>query len=174
MFFSGMTNLAGQSFPPPKPLSDEAQIRIILNNLEQGIKEQNILKITDGIARVYQHGDSTSARFLLWGRLRTIFDHSQNRWDDSLFLALTPPGANLTGTWDFEMEVDTIRVLNDQIARAETWIYFSASEPDSASAWRFGIKHRENIMFRKIDGEWRVKKVGKLIRILNSFGKNVN
>lgn len=166
----GFTSLLAQSYPPPKPLTDEEQIRSILHKIEQGIKQQNILKITDGIARVYQHGDSTSTRFLLMRRLTAIFNQAQNRWDDSLFQVVTPPGADLTSTWDFEMEIDTIRVLNDQIAQAKTWIYFSASEPDSTTDWQFGKKHRENIIFRKINGEWRVKKVDKLLKILRRFG----
>lgn len=169
IFFS--YGLRAQSFPPPKPLTDEQQIRLILHKIEQGIKHQDILQISDGFARVYQSGDSTSARFLLWGKLRRIFEGSQQRWDDSLFQALTPMGGIATGTWDFEMEIDTLRILNDHTAQVKAWIYFGASLPDTGSEWKFGKKHRENIIFKRIDGQWRVKKVDKLLSIVQGYGR---
>ena len=169
----GSTGLQAQSFPPPKPLTDEEQIRIILHNIEQGIKQQNRLKIVDTFARDFNHGDSTSSRHILWRRLRVAFEASQERWQDSLFQTLTPAGTGLTGTWDFELEIDTLRILNDHIAQVRTWIYFGASPPDSTSNWQFGKKHRENIMFRKIDGKWRIKRVDKLLRIVQHYG-NIN
>ncbi len=168
----GSTGLEAQSFPPPKPLTDEEQIRIILHNIEQGIKQQNRLKIVDSFSQNFNHGDSTSSRHILWRRLRMVFENSQERWQDSLFQTITPMESGQTGTWDFELEIDTLRILNDHIAQVKAWIYFGASPPDSTSNWPFGKKHRENIMFRKIDGEWRVKKVEKLIRILSDFGEN--
>lgn len=166
----GFINLQAQAFPPPKPLTDEEQIRIILQDIEQGIKEQNRLKIVDRFTRDFNHEDSTSSRHILWKRLRVVFETSQGRWQDSLFQTLTPPGAGLTGTWDFELEVDTLRILNDQTAQVKAWIYFGASPTDSSSNWPFGKKYRENIMFRKIDGEWRVKRVNKLLKLIQIFG----
>ena len=166
----GFANLQAQAFPPPKPLTDEEQIRIILQDIVQGIKQQNRLQIVNDFSGSFNHGDSTSSRHMLWKRLRLIFEASQARWQDSLFQTLTPPGAGLTGTWDFELEVDTLRILNDQTAQVKAWIYFGASPPDSSGSWPFGKKHRENIMFRKIDGEWRVKRVNKLLKLIQIFG----
>ena len=162
--------LSSRDFPKPKPLTDEEQIRVILNNIEQGIKEQNILKVTDGFSRVFQIGDTTTARFLLWERLRNIFENSQQRFDDSLFQLITPPNGNFTGTWDFEMEIDTIKILNPHVAIAKTWIYFGAAPADTTSGWHFGKKHRENFIFKKDEnGEWRLKKISGLLKILNTF-----
>ncbi|NQT66369.1 MAG: hypothetical protein HQ569_02185 [Actinobacteria bacterium] len=159
-----------RDFPLPKPLTDEEQIRVIINNIEQGIREQSVLKTTDGFARVFQIGDTTTARFLLWEKLRSIFENSQHRFDDSLFQLITPTG-DFTGTWDFEMEIDTIRILNPHIAIAKTWIYFGAAPADTTSNWHFGKKHRENFVFRKEENcEWRLKKVNKLMKILRKYG----
>ena len=164
-----------QNFPLPKPLAEEEQIRVILNNIEQGIKEQNILKITDGFSRVIQIGDTTTARFLLWEKLNDIFEHSQNRFNDSLFQFITPPDGEFTGTWDFEMEIDIIKVLNLNKALAKTWIYFGAAPADTTKDWHFGKKHRENLIFRKEDnGEWRMKKLNKLMKILRKYGNLSN
>jgi len=166
--------LSSRDFPKPKPLTDEEQIIVILNNIEQGIKEQNILKITDGFARVFQIGDATTARFLLWEQLRNIFEHSHQRFNDSLFQLITPPNGDFTGTWDFEMKIDTIKILNPHIAIAKTWIFFGTATPDTSSDWHFGRKHRENFIFKKEEGgEWRLKKVNKLMKILRKYG-NMN
>jgi hypothetical protein len=81
-------------------------------------------------------------------------------------------GTYLTGTWDFDLEIDTLRILNDHIAQVKAWIYFGASPPDSTSNWQFGKKHRENIMFRKVDGTWRIKRISKLLWALERFGND--
>ncbi len=153
---------AAQSIPPPRYLTDEEQIRIILQRIEQGIKDQDILAITDGFARVYNIDGTPTARFLLWEQLRDAFDRTEARREDSLFQALTPPQADLTSTWDFELEIDTVQVLGGGQALAHTWIYLGAAQPDSTSEWRFGRKQRENIRFQKIDGEWRVVHLTRL------------
>ncbi|MFB0515332.1 MAG: hypothetical protein ACETWG_01860 [Candidatus Neomarinimicrobiota bacterium] len=61
-----MTVLRAQSIPPPRYLTDEEQTRIILQRIERGIEDQDILAITDGFARVCNIGDiaTATARFL--------------------------------------------------------------------------------------------------------------
>lgn len=160
----------GQNFPQPRPLTDEEEIQLLLINIEQGIKEQNILKITDGFDRVYEIGDTITARYLLWDRLQSSFRNSQNRLKDSLFQLITPKKANISYTWDFELEIDTIRVLNDNSAKAVTKMFFSAYVPDSSSGEHYRKKQKEIIMFNKVDGEWRIKKVDKLMRFISKYG----
>lgn len=164
-----MTTLVAQSIPPPKYLTDEEQIHILLHRIEQGIKDQDILAITDCFARVYNIGDTTTARFLLWERLQGTFRGAERRRDDSLFQKLTPAGTHLTSTWDFEMEIDTLRILDDRHALAKVRIFLGAAAPDSKSAWEFGKKETETIILEKINNEWRIKRVHELIRLIEGF-----
>ncbi len=39
LIFTGLSHLSAQDFPPAKPLTDEMQIRLVLQKIEQGIKD---------------------------------------------------------------------------------------------------------------------------------------
>lgn len=161
--------ILAQSLPAPKPLSDEEQIRLLLIDLEQGIKCQNLLRLMRGFSESLEYGDSTVTRGDLKARFQSMFNMSNQRREDSLFQALTPVEGDLTGTWDFELEIDTLRFFNDHAAQVKAWVYFGASPPDTTSDWQFGKRHRENIMVSKIGEEWRMKKVDKLFEVLSKL-----
>jgi hypothetical protein len=63
-----------------------------------------------------------------------------------------------------------VRILNAHTAQVKTRVYFAAAAPDSTGDWHFGRKHRENILFRKIDEDWRVKRIRKFFRVLTGYG----
>jgi hypothetical protein len=167
LWFSEVT---AQSFPPPKPLTEEEQIRLVITDLEQSLRSRNMLRLLSCFADPLQYGengDSTADRHQLRGFFQQVFAQAENRWNDSLFQLLTPPGNNLSPTWDFHIDIDTVRILNAHTAQVKTRVYFAAAAPDSTGDWHFGRKHRENI-----DGEWRTKKVKKFLRVVHYFGNN--
>ncbi|MBA7573081.1 hypothetical protein ES708_14876 [subsurface metagenome] len=170
LLLAGMCGLQAQSkIPPPRFLTDEEAIRILLHRLAQGIRDQDSFLITDGCASEIAIDDSTTiskAQFEV--KLKDAFVQAEDRRENPRFKELSPPKAGLTSTWDFGMEIDTVRILDEQTAVAETNIYFGVSEPDPKSDWPLGKKHREVIRFRKIGGEWRVKSVDKLIVFFES------
>ena len=164
----GPASLGAQAkIPPPRYLTDEEQIRILLHRLREGIKCQDLLLITDGFASEIETDDSTFVTLAqAQESLQAAFANAEARREDPRFKALTPPGANLTSTWDFGMEIDTVRFLDARTAVAETRIYFGAAEPDTTAGWQFGRKRRETIRFQKISGEWRVNRVNNLISLI--------
>ncbi len=158
LFLLGFQKIEAQSIPPSKPLTDEVQIRLVLHKIEQGIKEQNVLKVTDGFAKEVESNGKTINRKTLSDEFKNTFNSYQTRKDDPSFIKLKPPRISLTTTWDFEMDIDEIKFLNDNTALAKTWIYFAAAEPDTTNKkWKFGKKRRNNFMFRKVKEEWRIR-----------------
>lgn len=157
---------AKRQIPPPRYLTDQEQIHILLHRLREGIKRQDLLLITDGFAAELEIGDSTVTLAAAREQLRAAFAGAEARREDPRFKALTPPGANLTSTWDFGLEIDSVRFIDTHTAVAETRIYFSASEPDPASDWPLGKKERETIRFQKVGGEWRVKRINNFISFI--------
>lgn len=166
-----LTGLSAQTISPPRYLTDEEQIRILLHRLREGIKRQDLLLITDGFASEIEIGDSTVTLAAARDRLRTAFANAESRREDSRFKELTPPGADLTSTWDFGLQIDTVRFLDERTAVAETRIYFAAAEPDTSAGWQFGRKHRETIRFQKVGGEWRVRRINQLLGIFPEVQK---
>lgn len=165
---TGFSHLIAQDFPPAKPLTDEMQIRLVLQKIEQGIREQNLVKITDGFANEVQSNGKTINRKALSNEFKNTFNNYQTRKDDPKFIKRKPPRVSLTTTWDFEMDIDAIKFINDSTALAKTWIYFAAAKPDTTDTkWQFGKKRGNNIMFRKVKEEWRVKKEENLLIKLN-------
>ncbi len=55
-----LAGLSAQAIPPPRYLTDEEQIRILLHRLREGIRQQDLLLITDGFAPEIETDDSTS------------------------------------------------------------------------------------------------------------------
>ena len=158
---------ASRSIPPPRYLTDEEAIRILLHRMTQGIKQQDLLLMTDGLAtEVFINDSTTVTRGQYEAMLRTAFNRAEVRRKSARFQELTPPGANLTGTWDFTLEIDTVRILADGIAEAKGWAYFAAREPDPGSDWPLGVKQTVTIRFQKIGGEWRMKRVLNLTNLL--------
>ena len=167
---TGFSHLAAQDYPPAKPLTDEMQIRLNLQKIEQGIKEQNLIKITDGFANEVESNGKLLNRKALSEKFKTTFNSYKNRKDDPAFIKRKPPRASLTTTWDFEIDIDDIKFLNGSTALAKTWIYFVSAEPDTTNKkWKFGKKYRENIRFQKVYGEWRVKKIEKLSKVFENI-----
>ena len=157
---------AERQIPPPRYLTDEEAIRILLYNIREGIRQQDLLLITDGFAAELEIGDSTVTLAAAREQLRAAFAGAEARREDPRFKELTPPGPNLTGTWDFGMQIDSVRILDDRTAVAQTRIYFGVAEPDPESEWPLGRRQREAIRFEKIRGEWRVKGVNTLYSVL--------
>ncbi|MCH7573545.1 MAG: hypothetical protein IIA59_00295 [Candidatus Marinimicrobia bacterium] len=160
---------ASRSIPPPRYLTDEESLRILLHRMTQGIKQQDLFLMTDGLASVVFIDDSTTAtRGQYETMLRTAFDGAESRRKSARFQELTPPGANLTGTWDFTLEIDTVRILADGTAEANAWIYFATAEPDPSSEWPLGVKRKVTVRFQKVGGEWRIFRMHALLAFISS------
>lgn len=100
--------LFSQPFPPPREITDEEQIYLIINDLEQGIKTQDLGQIMNCFADPVLVADSTwMTGEQLETEFQTIFNLTDERWSDSTFVELTPPGIT-SSTWDFEVEVDSV------------------------------------------------------------------
>ncbi|UCH64016.1 MAG: hypothetical protein JSU77_06185 [Fidelibacterota bacterium] len=159
-----------RQIPPPRYLTDEEAIRILLHNIREGIRRQDLLLIIDGFASEVEIGDSTTVTLAqVRDSLRTAFAGAEARREDPRFQALTPPGVELTSTWDFGLQIDSVRFLDDRTAVAETQVYFGAAEQDTTAGWQFGRKRRETIHFEKVSGEWRVKSIDELLRIYSLY-----
>lgn len=159
---------ARRSIPPPRYLTDEEAIRVLLHRLSQGIRQQDLLLMTDGLASVVSIDDTTTATKGQYGAmLRTAFDGAEARRETARFQRLTPPGANLTSTWDFGLEIDVVRILADGTAEAEAWVYFATAEPDPASDWPLGRKQKVTIRFQKIGGEWRMIRMHSILVLIS-------
>ncbi|MBC8344687.1 MAG: hypothetical protein ISR82_08525 [Candidatus Marinimicrobia bacterium] len=164
---TGFSHLAAQDFPPAKPLTDEMQICLVLQKIEQGIKEQNLIKITDGFANEVESNGKSLNRKALTDKFKTTFNSYKNRKDEPEFIKRKPPRASLTTTWDFEMDIDEIKFINDSTALAKTWIYFTSDplvKEDNKS--KKNKKRRNNILFQKVKGEWRVKSGNRIFERL--------
>ncbi len=109
LLLTGCYALQAQSFPPAKPLTDEVQIRLVLQKIEQGIKEQNVMKVSDGFANEVESNAKLLNRKTLANQFKTTFNNFQSRGNDSLFIKRKPPRTSLTTTWDFEMDIDDIK-----------------------------------------------------------------
>lgn len=169
LIFTGLSHLSAQDFPPSKPLTDEMQIRLVLQKIEQGIKEQNLIKITDGFANEVESNGKSLNRKALSDEFKNTLNSYQTRKDDPTFSKRKPPKASLTTTWDFEMDIDEIKFLNDSTTLAKTLIYFTSDslvKEDNKS--KKNKKRRNNLMFRKEKGEWRVKNIEKFLDIFEN------
>lgn len=170
LLLAGPVGLSAQTIPPPRYLTDEEQIHILLHRLREGIKQQDLLLITDGFAAELEIGDSTTVTLTqVRDSLRAAFAGAEARREDPRFKALTPPGANLTSTWDFGLQIDSVRILDARTAVAETQVYFGAAEQDTTSDWQFGRKQRETIRFQKVGGEWRVQRIESILKLVQEI-----
>lgn len=166
----GTISLPAQELPPPRPLSDTAQIRLIIQQIEQGVKQQDVLQITDHFARTFQRGNSTMARHSLWDTLSAKFSQADRRQNDSTFQTITPRGLQgLTSTWDYGITIDTVRILNNENAIAKIRVTFLASKSDSLVRSEDSIRNRAQIIhFGKVENEWKINQVNSLFKIVEN------
>jgi len=157
----GTISLTAQELPPPRPLSDTAQIRLIIQQIEQGVKQQDILQITDHFARTFQRGNRTMARHSLWDTLSAKFSQANRRQSDSTFQAMTPRGLQgLTSTWDYNINLDTLRFLNDKNAIVKITFTTLGAQSESADILGGGLGNGSHkVHFHKTGNEWRINKL---------------
>lgn len=164
LMFCLALGLRAQELPQPRPLSDTEQIRMIVQQIEQGVKQQDILQITDHFARTFQHGNQPMARFSLWDTLQSRFLQAEGRWQDSVFQAVTPASANLTSTWDYSLEIDTIRFVGNDQAVVHAGVHWEGSGQESLNHPFSGHARPEVILLQKFNDEWRVKNINKIFK----------
>lgn len=165
--------ISGQSTTVP---GEEAQIRMIINNIEQAIKQHRPeLALQHFAEDVFNGNDSLMPRSAIQGRLNRFLQNSGSRKLHPNWKRRTPR-PDLKANWDFELNVDKVTIANNNaIVKLEyNWLSNIPFVADSTA----GVLNSPNARIQdtwfltRIDKKWRIKKVINFINFMK-FNNNI-
>ena len=148
--------------------SDEIQIKSLIHKLEQSIKNNDAFLFERIIVDDYE--DSTGSKvgkhvakqkFLTDVELTDFFLRSpySNRRSPAL--------NKLTPSWDFEIEIDKMKIFKKNTAKVDVQYYFNFDQPDDVPEVKYVKKpkhYKDKIDLVCIDDEWKIQTIHRLFK----------
>lgn len=144
--------------------SEENKIEAILHEIAQAIRKQQIQRLAHWLSPSFAQGDKAITR------LRSFFENSKERLNDTLFVRAIPPGPGLTSTWDFDIDKIEVTLGGDRALATCDLIFHTASSSTNGVLYP-GPQAKETFSFVRNERLWRLSQADIFFDFLENYGE---